>query len=111
MKDMGIRIALDDFGEGFTSFFDIQEYPLDGLKLDKSLIDNLGTNPGDVILRAMIQVGHELGITVLAEGVETDEQIRILKEMNCDVIQGFRFHYPIPEWEARKELMEQIGNR
>jgi len=110
IKDMGIRIALDDFGEGFTSFFDLQEYALDVIKLDKRLIDNMKTKPGDSILRAMIQVGHELGMEVLAEGVETDEQVRYLEELSCDVIQGFNFHYPIPAREARRKL-EQAAER
>lgn len=108
IKELGIRIALDDFGEGFTSFFDIQEYDLDILKLDKGLIDNMNTNPGDSIIRAMVQVGHELGMEVLAEGVETDEQARCLKELHCDVIQGFRFHYPIPALEAWKNLKQAL---
>lgn len=106
LKNMGIRISLDDFGVGFTSFFDIQKYQFDGLKLDKSLIDNLGTDPGDVILRAMIRVGHDLGITVMAEGVEKEEQVRLLREMHCDVIQGFHFYQPVPVWEARRKIME-----
>lgn len=106
IKDMGIRIALDDLGAGFASFFDIQEYVLDVIKLDKRLIDNMKTNPGNSILRAMIQVGHELGMEVLAEGVETDEQARYLEELSCDVIQGFNFHYPIPAREARRKLKQ-----
>lgn len=111
VRNMGIRIALDDFGQGFTSFFDIQEYELDVLKLDKSLIDNAGTRLGSGILRAMIQVGHELGMEVLAEGVETDEQVRRLSEMGCDVIQGFRFYYPIPVRDVERKLQQLSGSR
>lgn len=109
IKEMGVSIALDDFGEGFTSFFDIQEYPLDGLKLDKQLIDNLGTNPGDSILRAMIWVGHQLGMTVLAEGVETEDQLRLLQEMACDVLQGYYFHHPIPDRDAEEKLKNTLN--
>lgn len=106
VRDLGIRIALDDFGQGFTSFFDIQEYDLDVLKLDKSLTDSIGTRLGNSILRAMIQVGHELGMEVLAEGVETDEQVGYLQRMGCDVIQGFRFYYPIPVREVESRLRQ-----
>ena len=108
LKDLGVRVALDDFGEGFTSFYDLQKYPVDGIKLDKALIDYSLTENGKSILKAMIQVGHELGMTILAEGVEKDEQVQILQKINCDVIQGFRFYYPLPQWDAKKEIMKQF---
>lgn len=108
LQQLGARIALDDFGEGFTSFCDLQQFPMDGLKLDKSLIDNIETVRGQAILKAMIQVGHELNMTILAEGVEREEQVKLLKEMKCDVIQGFRFYHPLPLWEARERLQERF---
>ena len=106
LKEYGVRIALDDFGEGFTSFYDLQKYPIDGIKLDKGLVDYILTPSGISILKAMIQVGHELNMTILAEGVETDEQVKTLQEINCDVIQGFRFFQPLPKWEANKQIAE-----
>lgn len=109
LKDYGVSIALDDFGEGFTSFCDLQQYPVDGIKLDKSLVDNMLTCNGGVIVRAMIQVGHELGVTILAEGVETEEQAQALREMHCDVFQGFRFHHPVPDWEARDKIVKRFA--
>lgn len=113
LKEYGVRIALDDFGEGFTSFADLQEYPADGIKLDKAFIDHVLTKPGNAIVRAMIQVGHELGITILAEGVETEPQAMALREAQCDVIQGFQFHAPIPEAEAIERILKakRAGNR
>lgn len=108
LKEYGVSIALDDFGEGFTSFSDLQEYPVDGIKLDKRLIDNILTKPGSAIVRAMIQAGHELGVTILAEGVETEVQAQVLRDIHCDVIQGFRFHAPIPEAEAMDEILGHI---
>lgn len=104
LKAYGVRIALDDFGEGFTSFFDLHEYPIDGIKLDKSLVDNSVTESGASILKAMIRVGHELGVTILAEGVETDEQVATLQRLGCDVIQGYRFSFPVPDWEAEEKV-------
>lgn len=104
LKEYGVRVALDDFGEGFTSFYDLQKYAIDGIKLDKGLVDHILTPCGASILKAMIQVGHELNLTILAEGVETDEQVRALQKIHCDVIQGFRFSRPLPQREARKQL-------
>lgn len=105
LKKYGVRVALDDFGEGFTSFYDLQRYPIDGIKLDKGLVDHIMTPSGASILKAMIQVGHELNMTILAEGAETDEQVRILQEIHCDVIQGFRFSHPLPQWEAKEQII------
>ena len=57
-------------------------------------------------MKAMIQVGHELNMTILAEGVETDEQVRAQQEIHCDVIQGFRFSHPMPQWEANAQIIQ-----
>lgn len=106
LKDLGVRLALDDFGTGFTSFYDLQEYPIDAIKLDKALVDHLGTPKGMTIAESMIRTGHALGLTVLAEGVENDEQARILRDMGCDVFQGFHFSYPVPAWDARAKILQ-----
>lgn len=106
LKKYGVRVALDDFGEGFTSFYDLQKYPIDGIKLDKGLVDHVTTPIGTAILKAMIQVGHELNMTILAEGMETDEQVRAQQEIHCDVIQGFRFSHPMPQWEANAQIIQ-----
>lgn len=103
--ELGVQVVLDDFGAGFTSFYDLQEYPVDGIKLDKELVDHVNTPKGRAIMRVMVQIGHELGLTTLAEGVENDEQLGILQELRCDAIQGFRFYYPIPAWEAEEKLL------
>lgn len=109
LKAYGVRIALDDFGEGFTSFADLQQYPVDGIKLDKGLIDNITTKNGIAILRAMVQVGHELGLTILAEGVEQEEQALALQQIHCDVIQGFRFYAPMPDSACMDKILEQFA--
>jgi len=109
LKAYGVRIALDDFGEGFTSFADLQQYPVDGIKLDKGLIDNITTKNGIAILRAMVQVGHELGLTILAEGVEQEEQALALQQIHCDVIQGFRFYSPMPDSACMDKILEQFA--
>ena len=109
LKEYGVRSALDDFGEGFTSFFDLQKYPIDGLKLDKSLADSILTPNGNAILKAMVQVGHEMDLTVLAEGVESELQVMAVQQLNCDVIQGFYFHIPLPCWEAKHQILDQTA--
>ena len=108
LKKYGVSIALDDFGEGFTSFYDLQKYQIDGIKLDKGLIDNMFSKSGNAILRAMVQVGHSLNMTILAEGVETDEQAEELKAIGCDVIQGFCFFVPMPDWEAKDRILKEF---
>ena len=107
LKELGVRIVLDDFGEGFTSFYDLLEYPVDGVKLDKSLIDSIGTAKGDAILRAIAQVCCELDLTILAEGVETEVQALALRDMGCGLIQGYHFYHPVPDWDARQQLLER----
>lgn len=108
LKACGVSIALDDFGEGVTSFTDLQHYPIDGIKLDKHLIDNMSTGTGLAILRAVVQIGHELDITILAEGVENQEQAQMLQQIHCDAIQGFRFYAPLPEAEAASKILQQF---
>ena len=109
LKQLGIKIMLDDFGEGFASFYDLHEYPIDALKLDKALVDNYNTKKGNAILRGMTRMGHELNLTVVVEGVENDAQVRELRNIKCDIIQGFHFHRPIPVWEAGKKLLEDVA--
>jgi EAL domain-containing protein (putative c-di-GMP-specific phosphodiesterase class I) len=90
IKRPGLRIALDDFGTGFTSFSMIRELPLDMLKLDKSLIRGIGVDAVDEhIILASIKIGHELGLTIVAEGVETESQRTWLVAHDCDIAQGW----------------------
>ena len=81
MRAMGVRVVFDDFGMGFSSFHDLQEYPMDGLKLDKQLVDNMWTAQGRVLLAALVRTGHELGLTILAEGVEEERQLEVLRQL------------------------------
>ncbi len=110
LKDMGIRVAMDDIGEGFTAFADINKYMPDVLQLDKRLVDLLGTDAGNAIVKAMVQVSHELGIMVMAEGAQEKDQAGLLRDMGCDIIQGFWFYRPIPAWEAVRKLLEQSAD-
>lgn len=100
LKAYGISLALDDFGEGFTSVKDLLNYPIDIVKLDKSLTDSIKGEKGKKILKALISAWHEMSVKCLAEGVEDEEVLRVLKEVSCDVVQGYMFYYPLPEREA-----------
>lgn len=90
IKDLGLLIALDDFGTGFTSFSMLKQLPLDMLKIDKSLVKGIGQRAVDEkIIIATISIGHELGLEVVAEGVETEQQLDWLHTQHCDIAQGW----------------------
>src|SRR5690606_27122155 len=95
LKQAGIRISLDDFGTGFSSLSYLQRFPFDKLKIDRSFVSGMETNAGSMaIVRAIIALGHSLRITVTAEGVETPEQLHMLRHENCDHVQGFLLGRP-----------------
>jgi EAL domain-containing protein (putative c-di-GMP-specific phosphodiesterase class I) len=90
LSQLGIVVAIDDFGTGYSSMSYLQRFPIDELKIDRSFIRDLDFNPNDVsIVRATISLAHELGLKVVAEGVESAEQLALLKRMGCDQYQGF----------------------
>jgi diguanylate cyclase len=90
LSQLGIVVSIDDFGTGYSSMSYLQRFPIDELKIDRSFIRDLDFNPNDVsIVRAIISLAHELGLKVVAEGVETAEQLALLKRMGCDQYQGF----------------------
>lgn len=93
---MGVKLALDDFGTGYSSFGCMKDLPLDIIKLDRSLISNMVTDEREqMIAESMITIIHGLGIQVVAEGVETEEQLEFLKKFGCDFIQGYLFSRPL----------------
>jgi len=105
LRTMGIRIALDDFGTGYSSLNYLKSFPLNTLKIDRSFITDIGRNPRNAaIVSAILAVGHSLDLSVTAEGVETDDQFKILKDNNCDMIQGYMFSKPLPKEEIEKLL-------
>lgn len=108
LRQNGIKIALTD--NGVTSFMELQSCLPDILKLDRKLIESIGTTEGESVLRALLQICRELDIIALAKGVENDGQECFLREHSCDILQGFRFFKPVPEWEARRYLLSESGN-
>lgn len=96
LKNMGISIALDDFGTGYSSLAHLRRFPLDSLKIDRAFITNISANEDDVaIVKAIIAMAHGLKLRVVAEGVESKNQLKLLKELGCDEFQGFLFSQPL----------------
>ena len=94
---LGVRIALDDFGSGYSNLAYLQRFPLDKLKIDRGFVDALGqsSNSG-VIIQAIVALGRALGMTVVIEGVETEQQRVLLRLAGCNEMQGFLFAKPAP---------------
>jgi diguanylate cyclase (GGDEF)-like protein/PAS domain S-box-containing protein len=101
LKSLGVRLAIDDFGTGFSSLAHLRRFPVDVLKIDGMFIAGLGSEPQDAsIAAAVISLAHALGLRTVAEGVETEEQLRVLRELGCNLAQGHLFARPLPAAEA-----------
>ena len=96
IKNMGVRLAIDDFGTGYSSLAQIKHFPVDTLKVDRSFIRNIPQDAADkAITEAIIAMGNTLSLNVIAEGVETEDQMIFLDEHSCDEMQGYYFSKPI----------------
>jgi diguanylate cyclase (GGDEF)-like protein len=105
LNAMGVPLAIDDFGTGYSSLAYLRSIRVDKLKIDMSFIRGMVDNPEDVsIVRAIVAMGHSLGLTVVAEGVETDDQRTILAELGCDAVQGYLVARPLPADEVQAWL-------
>lgn len=111
-RNLGIRVALDDFGTGYSSLSVLKGLPIDTLKIDRSFINDMfADTQNEEITRTIIKMGHSLGMTVVAEGVETDEQLDALKTMGCDEIQGFLFSPAIEGEDFEALLLAEEGKQ
>ncbi|MGL9622567.1 EAL domain-containing protein [Bradyrhizobium sp. U531] len=112
LKALGVRISMDDFGSGYSSLSYLQAFPFDKIKIDRAFIINLGRNPQSAaIVRAVIDLGHGLEMSIIAEGVETVEQLAFLAKEGCDGVQGYLLGKPLPIGKyaglvGRAEIME-----
>jgi diguanylate cyclase (GGDEF)-like protein/PAS domain S-box-containing protein len=97
LKGLGVRISMDDFGSGYSSLSYLQAFPFDKIKIDRTFVMNLGRNPQSAaIVRAVIGLGHGLEMSIVAEGVETEEQLKFLADEGCDAVQGYFIGKPLP---------------
>lgn len=102
LNEFGVSISLDDFGTGYSSLSYLKKYPIDYLKIDKSFIDDSCNSQGKVFIETIVKMGQTLNMKIVAEGVETQEQVEYLKSISCNLYQGYYFSKPI----KAKELEE-----
>lgn len=104
LKKQGIKISLDDFGTGYNSLVELTKLPVDNIKIDKNFIDNVRKAPYKTLIEAIIYFSHKARKNVIAEGVEQQVQVDILRSLNCDYIQGYYFCKPIPPEEMKNYI-------
>ncbi|AZF32220.1 diguanylate cyclase/phosphodiesterase [Pseudomonas sp. R4-35-07] len=109
LRAMGVKISIDDFGTGYSSLAYLRRFPIDTLKIDIAFIREVTSNPQDAaITRTIIELAHSLNLRVVAEGVETQDQLAFLKEAGCDQIQGYLFSRPLPASTLERLLLERL---
>jgi EAL domain-containing protein (putative c-di-GMP-specific phosphodiesterase class I) len=100
LKELGVRLAIDDFGVGYSSFASLKHIKIDTIKIDKYFIDDmLNDHNTKYLITSMIDIAHNFGYEIVAEGVETKEQLITLRELGCDIVQGHLFSKPVSESE------------
>ena len=107
---IGVRLAVDDFGTGYTTLKNLKRFPIDIIKVDAGFVAGLGRDRGDAaITMAVIRLAHALGMTTVAEGVETQEQLELLRTLGCDLVQGYHLGGPLPADEALSRWWAPVG--
>ena len=110
LNDAGLNFAIDDFGTGYSSLSYLKRFPISTLKIDQSFVRDVNTDPSDAALTgAIIAMAHSLNINIIAEGVETIEQIDFLTRHHCQTMQGFYFSKPLPAEQFSRLLAEGIS--
>jgi len=111
LHGQGMKLSIDDFGTGYSSLSYLKRFPVDCLKIDRSFVRDITTDPDDAtIVSAIIAMAHRLNLEVVAEGVETEAQLNYLRQSNCDIVQGYFYSPPVPEEEFGELLAgEQFG--
>ncbi|EHJ00694.1 diguanylate cyclase/phosphodiesterase with PAS/PAC sensor(s) [Clostridium sp. DL-VIII] len=109
LKSIGVKISLDDFGTGYSSLSYINKLPIDKIKIDRSLITNLEKSyKNTMIIKSIVEMGHSLNIKIIAEGIETEKQFEILKELECDYIQGYLIGKPMGATEFEYKFINKL---
>jgi EAL domain-containing protein (putative c-di-GMP-specific phosphodiesterase class I) len=112
LRSLGVRIVLDDFGTGYSSLAYLRQLPLDTIKVDRSFVTDLDVRDPNVrIIRAVVSLAHGLGITVVAEGIETEEQARRLRELGCDMGQGYAWAHPAEPMRVGQFVSRRLETR
>ena len=112
LKERGVLIALDDFGTGYSSLSYLHRFPIDKLKIDRSFILDLSTGESNAsVPRAIVGLGRSLGLSVIAEGVETEHQLQLLRDLSCQTYQGFLFSRPVPPDQIEPLLAALAAHR
>lgn len=111
LSSQGFGFYLDDFGTGYSSLAYVLTLPFESIKLDKSLVDGVGNERNRILVESMIKCFHAIGVDTITEGVETEEQNRILRELGTDKIQGYYYSRPLPEGEFLALVSGQGENR
>lgn len=109
LKTLGVQIVLDDFGTGYSSLSYLRSFPFDAVKIDRCFISDLGASTtSNVIVQAVILIADGLGISTVAEGIETDQQLQFLKVLGCKEVQGFKLSKPVPAAEVPALINERM---
>ena len=106
---MGVHLSIDDFGTGYSSLSYLKRFPIDALKIDRSFVNDINSDDDNAaIVKVVIALAHSMKIEVIAEGVETDEQLDFLKRQRCNQMQGYLFSRPVPPVRMAKLLASMM---
>ena len=113
LRSLGLKLSVDDFGTGYSSLSYLKQFPITTLKVDRSFVTELpGADDAATIVRAILAMGHALGLNIVAEGIETALQATFLRDAGANILQGYRFAKPMPAEDFRRLLAEgrEFGN-
>jgi EAL domain-containing protein (putative c-di-GMP-specific phosphodiesterase class I) len=95
LKELGVQLSIDDFGTGYSSLAYLRRFPVDQLKVDRGFVQDVAQHGDTRIIGAVVRLAHDLGLEVVAEGVETEDELSIVRKLECDSMQGFLLGYPL----------------